>query len=206
MAKTKIQSFNARTDRTWAANHGTYIAGRAYLDEADLTAHDMERKWGVDRLRLLVGPELREKFDRQRYLFNQAVWHGRELEDVKREAGRMVKAWYALDKAATEAGRTLADPGVIEIPLSDGSIAAIVTGNAPYQQADGRQVTVYGTDEIARLLEGYPTLAKIKDTFPGAEVVAVRSVRDPLDAFFTSKPALNEPMIEDEIENLFGVG
>lgn len=206
MAKTKIQSFNAKRDRPWAANHGTYIAGRAYLDEADLTAHDMERKWGVDRLRLLVGPELREKFDRQRYLFNQAIWHGRELEDVKREAGRMVKAWYALDKAATESGRKLADPGVLEVVLSDGSVAAIVSGVGFYKQADGRRVTVYHVEEIARLLEGYPVLAKVKDTFPGAEVTAVKTIRDPLDAFLTSKPKLHEPIIDDEIDNLFGVG
>ena len=43
----------------------------------------MEAKWGCDRLRLLVGPELREKFDRQRYLLNQAIWHG-DLEAVRR--------------------------------------------------------------------------------------------------------------------------
>ncbi len=60
----------------WQRSHGTHIAGRAYLDEADLTASEMEGKWGCGRLRLLVSPELREKFDRQRYLLNQAVWHG----------------------------------------------------------------------------------------------------------------------------------
>ena len=64
----------------------------------------MEAKWGCDRLRLLVGPELREKFDRQRYLFNQAIWHG-ELEAVRREANRMVVAWQTLDRAATAAGK-----------------------------------------------------------------------------------------------------
>ena len=41
----------------------------------------------------------REKFDRQRYLVNQAIWHG-ELEDVRRETGRMVNAWLALDRVA----------------------------------------------------------------------------------------------------------
>jgi hypothetical protein len=32
--------------RAWAKAHGTYISGRAYLDEADKWAADMESKWG----------------------------------------------------------------------------------------------------------------------------------------------------------------
>jgi hypothetical protein len=59
---------------------------------------------GRDRLRLLVGPELREKFDRQRYLLNQAIWHG-ELEAVRRESGAWSCAWQALDRAAAAAGK-----------------------------------------------------------------------------------------------------
>jgi hypothetical protein len=90
------------SEKSWARTPGTYIAGRAYIDGADETAAEMEAKWGCDRLRLLVGPELREKFDRQRYLLNQAIWHG-ELEAVRRESGRMVMAWQALDRAAVAA-------------------------------------------------------------------------------------------------------
>jgi ectoine hydroxylase-related dioxygenase (phytanoyl-CoA dioxygenase family) len=63
-------------------------------------------------LRLLVGPELREKFDRQRYLLNQSIWHG-ELEDVRRESGRMVNAWHALDRAAEAAGALNLNPLVL---------------------------------------------------------------------------------------------
>jgi hypothetical protein len=97
------------SDKSWARTPGTYIAGRAYIDGADETAAEMEAKWGCDRLRLLVGPELREKFDRQRYLLNQAIWHG-ELEAVRREqphGRRMAGAgpgrgcrWQAADLAA----------------------------------------------------------------------------------------------------------
>jgi hypothetical protein len=79
--------------RKWAATHGTYLAGRAYVDEADAAAVAMEAQVGRGRLRLLVGPDLREKFDRQRLLFNRAIWHGQDIEEVKRESLRMVKAW-----------------------------------------------------------------------------------------------------------------
>jgi hypothetical protein len=156
--------------RKWAGSHGTYIAGRAYMDEADHTAIQMEAKWGCDRLRLLVGPELREKFDRQRYLFNQAIWHG-ELEDVRRESMRMVKAWLALDAGGCGDTRPR-HADVWEVPLG----GRVSGGNRPQsprrelRKPVGRNVTVYTLEEIGRLLSAWPELAKAKETFPGQTI------------------------------------
>jgi hypothetical protein len=185
------------TEHSWARQPGTYIAGRAYLDGADETAAEMEAKWGCDRLRLLVGPELREKFDRQRYLLNRAVWHG-ELEAVRRESNRMVSAWLALDRAASEAGRERLSPQVWEVPLADGTVAAIVPDDATAHGviAEGRRVSVFTLEEIGRLLSNYPDIAKAKLTFPGATVTAVRrSVEDPLKAINDTA----EPLESSEI-------
>jgi hypothetical protein len=171
-------------ERSWARTNGSYIAGRACVDAADETSCEMEAKWGADRLRLLVSPDLREKFDRQRYLFNQAIWHG-ELKDVRRESGRMVNAWFALDRAAESAGASKLSREVWEVALSDGSVAAIVPddGHAALVNAEGRQVAVYTLEEIGRLLSAHPHIAKTKKVFPGATVIAVRrSVEDPLNA------------------------
>jgi hypothetical protein len=182
------------SERSWARTNGTYIAGRAYIDGADETACEMEAKWGADRLRLLVDAELREKFDRQRYLFNQAVWHGK-LEAVRREAGRMVNAWLALDRAATTAGKQPLDPAVWEVPLADGSVAAIVpdSARAALVNAEGRQVAVYTLEEIGRLLSNYPEIAKAKLVFPGATVTQIsRSVEDPLSAIADTDADLND--------------
>lgn len=190
-----------RPTRTWPNTHGMYVAGRAYLDEADMTAADMEAKWGAGRLRRLVAPELREKFDRQRYLLNQAVWHG-ELEQVRRESGRMVKAWLALDRAATEAGAGRLDPTVWEVVLEDGSVAAIVpdTDHARMVVPDGRRVNVYTLEEIGRLLSKWPELAKVKAAFPGAEVTAFRRLpTDPLDEMRDSQAGLDDPLANQEI-------
>lgn len=179
---------------TWARTHGGYIAGRAYLDGADQTACEMEAKWGADRLRLLVGPELREKFDRQRYLLNQAVWHG-ELESVRRESGRMVKAWQALDAAATAAGKAPLSPLVWEVALADGSVAAIVPSDdhAAAVRAEGRKVAVYTLDELGRFLSAYPDVARARAVFPGAEVTHVsKRVSDPLDAIADTGDALDD--------------
>jgi hypothetical protein len=179
---------------SWARSHGTYISGRAYVDGADETAAEMEAKWGCDRLRLLVSPELREKFDSQRYLFNQAVWHG-ELEDVRRESGRMVNAWVALDTAATAAGKQGLALTVWEIPLEDGTVAAIVPDDAQAHAVvgEGRKVFVFTLEEIARLLSNYPDIAKAKLTFPGATITAVRrSIDDPLSAIHDTDLPLDE--------------
>jgi hypothetical protein len=198
MAKTsQVMAADTRplgADHSWARGVGTYISGRAYIDGADETAAEMEAKWGADRLRLLVSPELREKFDRQRYLLNQAIWHG-ELEEVRREAGRMVNAWLALDRAAEAAGAAKLDRAVWEIALADGSVAAIVPDDAraALVNAEGRQVAVYTMEEIGRLLSNYPDVAKAKLVFPGATVTEIRrNVSDPLDAVWDTKELLDE--------------
>lgn len=197
MAKLKpLDGRPLGSERSWARSHGTYIAGRAYVDGADETAAEMEAKWGCDRLRLLVSPELREKFDRQRYLFNQAIWHG-ELEDVRRESGRMVNAWVALDRAAAAGGKQPLSPTVWEIPLEGGVVAAIVPDDAHAHAVvgEGRAVSVFTLEEIGRLLSNYPDIAKAKLTFPGATITRVsRSVEDPLKAVHDTDRPLDDPI------------
>lgn len=180
----------------WQQTHGMYLAGRSFLDGADAVAIGMEAKWGADRLRLLVGPELREKFDRQRYLLNQAIWHG-DLEAIRREAPRMITAWQVLDRAAVAAGATELDPEVWEIALEDGSVAALVPSpqhiSAAAKTVEGRLVKVYTLDEIARLLSGFPGIAQAKVIWPGATVTAVRkSVGDPLDGIADTRADLDD--------------
>lgn len=183
-------------ERSWARTNGTYIAGRSYIDGVDETASEMEAKWGADRLRLLVAPEWREKFDRQRYLTNQAIWHG-DLEQVRTQTARMTAAWFKLDALATEAGKAPLAPQVWEIPLADGSVAAIVPTHehARLVVAEDRQLAVYTLEEIARLLSAYPDLAKAKLTFPGATITAVRrQVDDPLDGIHDTQASLDDEM------------
>lgn len=184
----------------WHKSNGTYIAGQAAIDEADKLAVRMEEKWGAGRLRLLVSIDLREKFDRQRYLLNKAMWHG-DLEQVRREAGRMCSAWRALDKAAAEAGAEQLDPNVWEISLSNGDVVAIVP-SAEHERvirADGRKLQVFTLEEIGRLIEGFPEVVKAKAIFPGATVTSARrSIGDPLDAIADTARGLDDEL-SDEI-------
>lgn len=165
----------------WQLTAGMALAGQEAIDDVHMVAVEMERKWGRGRLRLLVDADLREKFDRQRYLFGNAIWKG-ELPDVQREAKRMMAAWRALDRRATEAGRQTLPATVWEVALSDGTVVVIVKEpELAYQIADGRRANVYTLEEIGRLIEGFPMLAKVKEAFPGAVVERVGDeIPDPL--------------------------
>lgn len=198
MAKSKLilgerEDDPDRRGPPWQRTNGMFLAGQSEVTETDTLAMAMERKWGAGRLRLLVGPELREKFDRQRYLLNQAIWHG-ELEEVRTQARRMRAAWSALDKAATDTGQATRPLYVWEAILEDGSVAAIVQTDqdAAAVIAQGRAMAVYTMDEIGRLLSGFPALAKAKEVWNGASVVAVRVISDPLDGIHDTRPALDD--------------
>jgi hypothetical protein len=182
----------------WAQTPGMYIAGQSEIDEVDLTAREMESKWGVDRLRLLVGVEMREKFDRQRFLFNKAIWHG-DLEDIRQQSKRMIAAWRALDRKATEKGVQGLSPDVWEVALPDGKVAALVRSNddAGHVVADGRYLVVYTLAEVARLIHALPTVMAIKETFKGATVTKSRvNVADPLNEISAGDFGLDDIMPE----------
>lgn len=143
----------------------------ALIDGVDHTANQMEAKWGRGRLRLLVGADLREKFDRQRSAWNGAVWAS-DLAAVELHAARMQKAWAVLDKAAADAGEAPLSPLVWETTLPDGRVLAIVRDNADASAVvpTGRYVAVWTLDEIARVLDRHQIVRQALDTFPGATV------------------------------------
>ena len=180
-SKSVVTSNPDQVNLKWQLTAGMALAGQEAIDDAQMAAVEMERKWGRGRLRLLVDAELREKFDRQRYLFSNAIWKG-ELPDVQREAKRMVAAYRALDRRATETGMVTLPATVWEVALSDGAVAVIVKEpELAYQWADGRRANVYTLEEIGRLIEGFPMLAKVKEAFPGATVERIGDeILDPL--------------------------
>ena len=166
----------------WGRTNATMIAGQSHIDGLDHVAIGMEQKWGADRLRLLVSPELREKFDRQRYLLNQAIWSG-TLEDVRVACERMIKAWQALDRIAEQSGQAVLNPLVWEIALEGGKTLALVRTNsdANHVRRDGRAMTVWSLEEVAHMIEAEAFVQLIKIEFAGARVTKVRqTITDPL--------------------------
>jgi hypothetical protein len=202
MSKLNQNSRPLGSQKSWAKTPGTYIAAHSHIDGVDATAMAMEQKWGAGRLRLLVSPELREKFDRQRYLWNQAIWHG-DLESIRVQSARMTSAWKALDGAAVAAGALKLDPVVWEVTLEDGRVAAIVR---TYEEAhdvirQNRAVITFSLDEIGRMISNYPAVLAAKSVFPGATVEAVRRPADPLNAIRDSSGGLDDP-IDDPLPDL----
>ena len=182
----------------WATSPGAYISGSSAIDGMDAVAREMELRWGVDRLRLLVPHGLRDKFDRQRYLVNQAIWHG-QLHEVVEQAERMGKAYKALDRAATEAGAHELSPVVWEAPLADGRVLAIVqTGaeaHAVAKLAAGRAVVVWTVGEVAAMVSAQSEANEIKAAFPGAKITATRrTISDPLNGLADSRGKLDEEL------------
>jgi hypothetical protein len=195
-----VVDVDAGPSRTWATSPGMYLAGRAAIDEADKAAAECEQRWGVGRLRLLVSVPMREKFDRQRYLLNQAIWHG-DLEAVRRESARMVRAWHALDQTAEELGAAYAPGEVWEATFSDGTVVAIVRTSADAHKviADGRKVAVYTMEEVTKLLEANSLVTRVKAAFPGATVEKATPVpSDPLNAFSDSRAELDKAWDEGD--------
>jgi hypothetical protein len=191
MDKTKEDTRPLGARNSWAATYGTHLAGQAAIDGADHAAITMEQKWGAGRLRLLVDTAMREKFDKQRFKLNAAIWHG-DLAELQNEAQRMTNAWMALDRAAEAAGALPNGPEHWEVALADGTVAVIL--RTPGAMAtfdgdpDGRRVVFYSLDEIGVMLSNYREVVQVKEAFPGAQVEAIRrTIDDPLNGIRDGK-------------------
>ena len=159
---------------------------KAVLDGLDETATRYEEVWGVDRLRLLVGDDMRERFDRGLKLLNEAILEGR-TRDVEKYAQMMRRGWDALDAEARSLNAAPLASVVWEVRLPSGKVAALVRTEpeARAVSADGRYVEVWTIGEIGRLIEGpWKDIGRIKEAFPGALVTDYRNKELPNDIPF----------------------
>ena len=147
---------------------------QAMVDGLDQLALAMERKWGVDRLRLLVSDLLRAKFDEQKDRLDQALATNNEAF-VRAQVEGMRRAWTALDRAACDAGETLLAPQVWECVLRDtGEIVSLVRTEAEAHHL-ARAGRVFTLAEVATLIAALGNgVLEAKKQFPGATVTGVR--------------------------------
>lgn len=179
-----------------------YLTGRSHLDAVDALATEMERRWGIGRLRLLVDADLREKFDRQRKLFYDAVREG-DSETLERECKRMSAAWRRLDQVAAEAGHKHLDPEVWEThDPATGEVILICRDNidAAHVVRSGRASVVYSLAEIGLILSKYAEVIDIKRAFPGATVKPMgRERADPVVIVTGSALPCDDDGLDDEV-------
>lgn len=153
---------------------------RSLLDGVDVIATAMERKWGIDRLRLLASDQLRSAFDQQRDYFDAAIQSG-DLNFLDIQANGMKRAWQALDKHAEDSGHKPLSPDVWELKLpTTGKAVAIVRTTAEAHLVATPERETWTLSEIGHLIESTGNLlSEIKRTFPGAEITAIHKT-DPL--------------------------
>jgi hypothetical protein len=158
------------------------ITIQSLLDGLDAAAVEMEKRWGVGRLRLLVSDDLRERFDRQVQRLNAVALDGSD-DELRATVEAMRRGWLALDQAARASGAPELHPDIWEIRLADGTVAALCRTGAEAHAVvrTKRYVSIWTADEIARVIDGFPDIAKAKAIFPGATVEAVRVKTPPID-------------------------
>lgn len=177
----------------WAKTPESYFHGHACIQAVDILAHAMDKKWGVDRLRLLVGPDLQARFDTQRWKLNEAIEKA-DSAQIQVESQRTANAYRALDKAATESGADMMDPKMLEI-YQEGKVLCVVETHidASRVKNDGRAKIVVSLVEIVALLEHYQAAVDVLATFPGARVTSTRRLGDPVEGIKW------QGLIDDEI-------
>jgi hypothetical protein len=153
---------------------------RSLTEGLDYLAREMEIKWGVDRLPLLVSDQMRAAFYRQKDLLDEALQSG-DLTLIDIQVGGMKRAWQALDQEATRSQQPVlsADIWEVRLPVS-GRVVAIVKTSAEAHAIARPDLETWTITEIAQLIDGMDeSVAKIKQLFPGAEVTAITKKETP---------------------------
>jgi len=147
------------------------------LHRYDDEVSKVERKWGVDRLIWVVGGDLRDRFEKQMDLLNEAI---DKMQDVEHQVDVTLRGVAALEQAAIAAGVQPLTGEWIEGKMPDGRVLAIVPNDYEVSRVkrDNREMVVYSVDEIGRLLAAWDaskTVDAVKAVFPGATVEKVKT-------------------------------
>lgn len=172
---------------TAVTSEATYRKIQNYLTEYDRVVSDYERRWGIERLPLLVSPELRDRFWQQIDKLNDAI-HRDAPNDVEHHVAVTLRAYAALEKEAIAMGGVEIGDDVWTAEGQDGTVVAVVrdvhaVGGIKKEMPDA---LVYCVQEVAAIVskwsEQNKLVADVKDTFPGAVVTSVKpTMKDKLD-------------------------
>lgn len=153
------------------------------IGAVDERAADVNRKWGHNRLPLLVPFDWCEKFRSQKRKFELACFEctfpdAEKVDRVRKHGDGMLKAFDKLESLAVEAGYLPTPPSWWEFELADGTPVLLVRTRAEMSQVDpqGRTAQIWSLEEVADMIEKFPKLVlATKDAFPGAEVIQCRT-------------------------------
>lgn len=170
-----------RLKGTAVTSEASYRKIQNYLTEYDRVVSELERRWGVERLPLLVGPELRDRFWSQMDKLNAAI-ASESPADVEAEVAVTLRGYAALEAKARELGAKEIEGVAWTAPMQDGRVVAVVRDvhEVGVIKKDMPDAMVYSVQEVAAILAAWTDqqkddlVNKIKDTFPGAHVTSVK--------------------------------
>lgn len=148
--------------------------------EMELAKMEHEKTWGIDRVIDLVDAEFRRKFNAQR----ERIWEASQARDEERLENairRMISAYKALTRWATEAGiDQMPRIDCMEHRMADGSLMVIVrdkqmaTWYEQFRKEPGAR-SIWTLAELEVVMTG-PTLKQVRDikaAIPGTTMVPV---------------------------------
>ena len=184
MSRGRVTKPDGRVLRT-LKSHVADVEQRAYgavqnaLIEHDNVASHYERKWGIDRLALLVDAELRERFWLQADKLNKAV-RDNNAAQVEHEVQVSCRAYKKLDEVATASGAEPLSHEVWEAPLPSGGVLAVVRTDQEVSAVknDVPERKVYSVEMVARVIDGWESekVAAVLDAFPGAVIKEAKRI------------------------------
>lgn len=148
-------------------------------DQLDEVASSMERRWGINRLPLLVSQPTAAKFKAAADALDTFNDHGAlPAWAASADALRAVVArgWQAMDTEATAAGAEPMGDAFAEAEWAPGRYFAIARDDAHKQalvlrvKAEKRDVAIFSVAEVGQLIASIPDVARICELFPGAYV------------------------------------
>ena len=139
----------------------------AALKPLDRVAARAERKWGVGRLVYLVPPDLAQKFTKTKLKLDNAI-DGNDRATVAHAADQMMKAWRALDAAATEAGADPRPDTVWEVRRAGKLVTVVFHREDIGSYPDA--LTIAELIEAYYIVRGYPVVKAAVLAFPGTTV------------------------------------
>jgi glutamate 5-kinase len=145
----------------------------------DHMAHQMDLKWGVDRLVELVTPEMAEKYGSAMAKLNAAI-EAADPQQVSLRAGVCMRGMEAMDQAATQSG---AEPASRDVWLvqADGREFGLLRDARAWQSVQEKRpgVRLITEREMVLAIEMYQRslagqmVEQVKDSFPKADVIKI---------------------------------
>jgi hypothetical protein len=169
------------------------ITTQAVLDGLGARVHELELKWGRDRMRLLVDDGLRARFDQQQQLLADAV-AADDQEQIVLHAQAMRRGWEALDAAATEAGAFPLSPRVWECVLPDGEVVSIVRTEAEAIHV-AREGEVYSLSEVGKMIDRLGRGIRGAKTMYSGTIAEIRA-KDPVTLAAQEREAYVDAMAD----------